>query len=317
MLPSACKNQNITRFYLASIVLAMVFLLVLLIKPLLASEPIVSRLRSDDPREIEQVRKAIAADKGYSIVFLGDSAFFCSGTRDNRQTIPTWTANLFKSKLKRNDITVYNLSMPDCSMVNSLEILKYILAAKPDMVIFDLNIGWLGMYSKPHPALANLNAAVKDPALKPMPIPNKFPGTDIPWYKKDFSALKKARGRLADFSISPANQQWTALTGMIDLLVNSDTVGVMVYPPRNRTMYQRYNLLDDKMLQEKLTTISSLGPSGQIYYLDYTWRFHSNYFADNIHLLPVANRILAEMVCTDTIKLGLFEPATSGEGAKP
>lgn len=110
----------------------------------------VPRLKTDDPAAIQKVRDQIANDSGYSVVFVGDSAVYSSASRMDKDTLASCFSDL--ASVSR-PVNVYDLSLPGCSFVNSYEILKCILPAQPDMVVFDVNIGWFGTTKVEHPGI--------------------------------------------------------------------------------------------------------------------------------------------------------------------
>ena|GEM_PF-2621754 len=271
-----------------------------------AREAAVPRLKSDSLADILKVRNSIVRDKGFSVVFIGDSVLYSSTSKSDRDTIPSTFSRLIRKELPHRNINVYDLSLPGCALSESYEVLRYILDANPDMVIIDLNIGWFGSNKPGHPVLKNLNARSKNPNWKPLQVPAFAADLYKPWYEKDFSSLTKVKGKLGYYMANRSNPQWAAFLDMITLLKNRNRDAVFFIPPRNRALYDKYNLVDDQALQEKISELRSLTDYPGLRLFDYSWEINSRIFSDSVHMLPAGNKELARLIADDIVRQSLI-----------
>lgn len=307
------KSRQLSKHLPAAFLVSMVILI--LIFPSTGEAAVVNRLKSDDPEKIQTIKRQIMQDKGYSIVFVGDSLLYSSASRKDSETIPSNFQTFMQKALPGKNVHVYDLSLPGCSFMTCNEIVKCIARAKPDMIVMDVNIGWFATVKLDHPALKNLNAIVPDKTLKPVKV-QPFPD-DLykPYYSKDFSFLEKATTRLGGYATGTDNIQWMAFCNTLDIMEMTGVKGVLFFPPRNKYLYDKYNLVDGAVLEEKTSEISAIATLKKIALFDYTWRINSIYFSDILHLLPNGNKWLAKFLADDITKQFFPVPAVSKESA--
>lgn len=288
------------RIFLIGFFLSLLWVLLHPVRPLPLPQQEVTRLTTDEPRAIEKVRAQIGSDGATSIVFLGDSLLFSSASRDDYDTIASSFVRNLNRMLPHRNIRVYDLSLPGCSFINTLEILRYVLKAEPEMVIIDVNIGWFSSNKPPeHPVLANLNLDEKNHFLKAQPVPNFPEELYRPWYEKDFSHLGNSHAKLGRFSRN--NAQYLAFLEILRLLENEKgTEAVLFLPPRNRDLYLKYHLVDDGDLSQVYLELKTLTKKP---ILDYTWSIKSECFSDPHHMLPEGNRQLGRLLAEDVVRI--------------
>jgi hypothetical protein len=265
----------------------------------------VTRLTTDDPAAIRLIRNNIAKDNSYRIVFIGDSLIYSSASPQDKDTLASYFSGFIDAAVPDRIIHVYDLSLPGGSFVSSYELIKYILSAHPNMVVFDVNVGWFGTAKPEHIILKSLNTTNKIAGAKPVKV-GVFPADlYLPWYQKDFSSLSKTTGKLGNFAADRKNPQWAAFQDSVQLLKNSKIPSVLYFPPRNEALYYKYNLIDENALSQKNDLIRKLveGPTTSMF--DYTWLINSNYFSDPAHLLPEGSWDLAQLLSKDVAAGGL------------
>lgn len=300
-----------------SIVILLGFLVLNSLLPAATAATVVPRLTTDDPVKIRAIKNQIMRDKGYTIVFIGDSLLYSSASPKDAETIPSqFLINLQKSVPNKN-IHVYDLSLPGASSVNCYQIVKCIAPAKPDLIIMDINLGWFGNNKNSHPALNNLNAVVPDKTLKPVKVP-KFPDYLYKrWSMKDFSSMDMVNTKLGAYKSDSDNVQWVAFQNAMKTIKDSGVKGIMFFPPRNKKLYYKYNLVDEMLLSKKVTEIMALTKANDIAVFDYTWRVHEIYFSDAMHMLPGGNKWLGKSLAGNVYKEVFATPATAQPETKP
>ncbi len=100
------------------------------------------RLPSDDLQTLRLWKEKISSARGVSVVFLGDSFLFGGGVRDENETIPWYAARQLEARFPGKQIDVCNLSLAGCTPADALMILRYVVDAKPDLVVYDVNVRW-------------------------------------------------------------------------------------------------------------------------------------------------------------------------------
>jgi hypothetical protein len=131
------------------------------------------RLPSDDLQTLCLWKEKISSAKGFSIVFLGDSFLFGGGVRDEDETIPWYVAHQLEAKFPDRQINVCNLSLAGCTPADALIILRYVMDAKPDLVIYDVNMRW---FNSDQQKVAHTSLYRLTPGF----IPPGMPGADHP-----------------------------------------------------------------------------------------------------------------------------------------
>jgi hypothetical protein len=129
------------------------------------------RLPLDDLQTMRLWKEKISSTKGVSVVFLGDSFLFGGGVRDENETIPWYAARQLEARFPGRQIEVCNLSLAGCTPADALMILRYIIDAKPDFVVYDVNIRW---FNSDQQKVARTNLY----RLTPGYVPPGMPGPD-------------------------------------------------------------------------------------------------------------------------------------------
>lgn len=143
-----------------------------------ARGPLIRRLPADDHNTLALWKQELAGDNGFKVVFLGDSVVHGGGVPDEDQTIPSYTAHYLRSLMPERDLAVHCFSLPGCTPADTLNILMYIVDTRPDLVIYDVNIGWFGTKKvMEHPRLAELSPA-NDAQTAPTADSREEPGLE-------------------------------------------------------------------------------------------------------------------------------------------
>ncbi len=128
--------------------------------------PLIRRLPADDIDTLTLWKEELAGDEGFKVVFLGDSVVHGGGVPDEDQTIPSYLAHHLGALKPDQNLAVHTFSLPGCTPADTLHILQFIIDTRPDLVIYDVNVGWFGSPKvMEHPRLAELSqpAAVGGP----------------------------------------------------------------------------------------------------------------------------------------------------------
>lgn len=300
-----------------SIAILIGFLVLNSLLPAAAAVTVVPRLTTDDPVKIRAIKNQIMRDKGYTIVFIGDSLLYSSASQKDAETIPSqFLINLRKSVPNKN-IHIYDLSLPGASAVNCYQMVKCIAPAKPDLIIMDINLGWFGNNKNSHPALNNLNAVAPDKTLKPVKVP-KFPDYLYKrWSMKDFSSMDMVNTKLGAYKSDPDNVQWVAFQNAMKTIKDAGVKGIMFFPPRNKKLYYKYHLVDEMLLSKKVAEIMTLTKTNDITVFDYTWRVHEIYFSDAMHMLPNGNKWLGKSLASNVYQEVFAVKSAAQEQPKP
>ncbi len=327
--------------------------------------PVIRRLPADDINTLTLWKKELAGGNGFKVVFLGDSVIHGGGVPSENQTIPSYFAHHLRLLTPGRDINVFCFSLPGCTLEDTLNILRFIGEEKPDLVIYDQNIGWFGSDKvMEHPRLAELSeSAYQDTPTKKStsgsdwksgfehrlskfatdhwalyrqrillnylwfgaPLKEKLtlevelaePGSENsltqpeeifkPWYEKDFSVLKKTKGKLAYCTLDGSNQHWLSYNQLVEMLEKQGTKAAFFMIPRNKTLYDQYNLLDEKVLEDKQNQLALVARKSGIKVFDYTYSVDDRYFVDSVHLTAEGNQIVAKMLAWDLLKSGTIK----------
>ena len=326
--------------------------------------PAIRRLPADDPGTLALWKQQLAAARGYKIVFLGDSVVHGGGVPGEEQTIPAYLARELKILLPHRDIQVFNFSLPGCTPADTLNILQFIVDTKPDLVIYDVNIGWFGSEKvMEHPRLAELGkpAAPKisqtddsteqisvEQRLKSLaadhwalyryrimlnylwfgePLKEKLvikvgreePENRLtspeeafkPWYEKDFSVLKETKGKIGACDLDDSNQHWLSYLELIEALEEHQIKAAFFMVPRNKTLYKKYDLLDEAVLAEQQDKLASAARQSGIMVFDYTYGVADRYFTDSVHLMAEGNQVVARNLTWDLVQSGVIRVGDS------
>lgn len=128
-----------------------------------------------------------------------------------------------------------------------------------------------------------------------------------PWYTKNFDVLKKTRGKLGYFNLNEKNQHWTMYKKLAADLEQKQIKSVFFMVPRNRTLYSKYNLIDDKILAEKQNHLATAAEQHGVKVYDYTFAVDDRYFTDSVHLMAPGNQMIAEHLAWDIVESGIIE----------
>lgn len=167
--------------------------------------PAVRRLPADDEETLKLWKEQLKSGEGLKVVFLGDSVVYGGGVPQENETIPAYFCRALRLLIPDQRVEVYNFSLPGCTPQDTLNILKFILDSKPDLVIYDVNIGWFGSKkAMEHPNLASLSKAEKNPAV---PVASSSLDTE----------LKNTRGRIEDVLTAFVSKHWVLYRNRIFL----------------------------------------------------------------------------------------------------
>jgi lysophospholipase L1-like esterase len=119
--------------------------------------PAIPRLPADDFDTLSLWKNQMTRDDGFKVVFLGDSVVHGGGVPEEKETIPAYFSRQLSILLPDKQVKVYNFSLPGCTPADTYNILRFIADTRPDLVIYDDNIGWFGSSKiMEHPRLADL-----------------------------------------------------------------------------------------------------------------------------------------------------------------
>ncbi|MGE5543553.1 MAG: D-alanyl-lipoteichoic acid biosynthesis protein DltD [Bacillota bacterium] len=326
--------------------------------------PLIRRLPADDQDTLTLWKQELAADKGFKVVFLGDSVIHGGGVPREDQTIPSYVAHHLQLLMSDRDLAVYCFSLPGCTPADTLNILQFIIDTRPELVIYDVNIGWFGSEKvMEHPRLAQLGKPVADGGphtdesnrgtgleqrLKRLatdhwalyryrillnylwfgePLKEKLAlkvgGKETenrltspeelykPWYEKDFSVLKETKGKLGYCTLNDSNQHWVSYLQLIEVLERNRIKTAFFMVPRNKTLYKKYDLLDETVLAEQQDKLASVARQSGIKVFDYTYAVGDRYFTDSVHLMAEGNQAVARTLTWDLVQSGLIRVGDS------
>lgn len=258
----------------------------------------VPRLTSDDPVLIARVRDHFAGGGGLKVLYAGDSLVYSSASRSDEGTL----ASRLTARLQRQwgvRVNGCDVSLPSCTCADAEPLIAFMLAAHPHLVVYDVNIGWLGSGGPQHPALRMLGSGWPATPVAVLAVP-QFPAElYLPWYRKDFSQLEQHGGRLGAQVLREEDIQWQSLQRIFALVGASAAQGVFFLPPRNRALYERYDLLDEEGLDRTRAQLARLAEETGVLLLDYTWAIDDTLFVDPVHLAPAGIARLAGMLGRD------------------
>ncbi len=91
------------------------------------------------------------------------------------------------------------------------------------------------------------------------------------------------------------------------MLEKQGTKAAFFMIPRNKTLYDQYNLLDEKVLEDKQNQLALVARKSGIKVFDYTYSVDDRYFVDSVHLTAEGNQIVAKMLAWDLLKSGTIK----------
>ena len=330
----------------------------------MARGPLIRRLPADDNDTLTLWKQELAGDDGFKVVFLGDSVVHGGGVPREDQTIPSYVAHYLQSLMPERDLAVHCFSLPGCTPADTFNILQFIVDTQPDLVIYDVNIGWFGSEKvMEHPRLAELSGPADHQApqtagstkeigleqqLKVLvadhwalyryrillnylwfgePLKEKLvlkveqeeaenrltslEEVFKPWYEKDFSGLKETKGKLGYCVLNDSNQHWVSYRKLIEVLEEHRIKSTFFMVPRNKTLYNKYDLLDETVLAEQQDKLASAARQSGITVFDYTYGVADRYFTDSVHLTAEGNQLLARTLTWDLVQSGLIRVGDS------
>ncbi len=269
------------------------------------------RLLSDDPAEITRRIEQLDESDGFNIVFLGDSIVYGDGTRDERKTIPA----LLKKKLARTglgqSVNVFNLTLPSAGPADVYLITRELANAKVDLLVYDLNVGWLEReITLEHPVLLNLS---QNKELNPenfhvynldQMVVNSYNIyeedenlTDLatPWTEKNWDGVFEPVEYGKFGILHPEwSEQWKYLRSMISLLREKNINSLFFTNPRNFELLEKYDDIDFEAYFASMQDIFSNIEGSGITILNLDYAVPSDHFADVVHLLPEGEEIISD-----------------------
>ena len=329
--------------------------------------PAIRRLPADETNTLALWKKQLADYQGYKVVFLGDSVVYGGGVPHEKNTIPSYLSRQLKLLLPAKEFQVFNFSLPGCTPADTFHILNFIIDAKPDLIIYDGNIGWFGSSKEmEHPRLAGLSSRQTGTGLAAAPTRDKpaakfdpeklltekltgswalyrnrvllnylwFGGplrdklriatqpkaandavgqlTDDkeiykPWYQKNFDVLKQTRGKLGSVILNQSNPHWLAYNQLVTKLESERIDSVIFMVPRNKTLYQKYGLLDEKLLEGVQSQLGGTAKDHRVRVFDYTFTVADRDFVDTVHLTAEGNERIAEHLAWDMVNSGVIK----------
>lgn len=324
-----------------------------------ARGPLIRRLPADDNNTLTLWKQELAGDDGFKVIFLGDSVVHGGGVPREDQTIPSYVAHHLQSLMPERELTVHCFSLPGCTPADTLNILQFIVDTQPDLVIYDVNIGWFGSEKvMEHPRLAELSRPT-DPKGPKIADSTKEIGLEQqlqdlvadhwalyryrillnylwfgeplreklvlkvgeeeteknltspeeafkPWYEKDLSVLQETKGKLGYCVLNDSNQHWVSYRKLIKVLEERQIKSTFFMVPRNKTLYNKYELLDERVLAEQQDKLASVARQSGITVFDYTYGVADRYFTDSVHLTAEGNQLLARTLTWDLVQSGLI-----------
>lgn len=303
----------------------------------------------------------MAQDEGFKVVFVGDSVVHGGGVPTENQTIPAYFSQQLSLLMPGKEIKVYNFSLPGCTPEDTYNIVSFIADARPDLVVYDANIGWFGSSREmEHPRLAELavvettvsrnNAVETDKSrsdeledsltalatdhwslyrnriflnyawfgkplkeilqIKKAPEKSEADTSNLlneeelykPWYLKNFDVMKKTKGKLGYCSLNDSNSHWIMYNRLLEKLAREKIPTVIFIVPRNRPLYEKYDLLDEKVLKDQQEKIARAARACGAEVYDYTFAVSDRFFVDSVHLTAEGNRDLAERLVWDIVR---------------
>ncbi len=326
---------------------------------------VVRRLPAEDPDSLNLWKEDLVEQDGRKVVFLGDSVVYGSGVPEEGQTIPSYFASYIQMLLPDEDIKVYSFSLKGCTPVDATRILEYVVDARPDLVIYDINIGWFASQTETgHQQLTQLSSAepirqdvsadqqnqsgnerienvlgqvvneywslyryriflnyllfgepIRDILMAEGKIAEKTTMEEElfqedqfkPWYEKDFSFLKANSGKLGLCTLDASNPHWNYYNQFMETLHSNQINAVFFTVPRNRTLYLKYGLLDEKVFAFKQNQLIDVARRNGITTYDFTFSVKDDYFTDTIHMTKEGNQAVAKMLVWNIIESDFFK----------
>jgi hypothetical protein len=268
------------------------------------------RLTTDDPGEIMRVINEINESKGFNIVFVGDSIVYGDGTMEENRTIPGALAQKLSRVETGQAVHVFNLTLPSAGPAEVYLITRELAKAKVDLLIYDLNIGWLDRAEKlEHPVLLelgdnrSLDPADFDVAGLDGETPNYYNlyneddnlrDLATSWTGKSWEGILDAEdmGKYGRVNLE-WSEQWDYLRETVSLLQEHHIKSLFFTNPKNFALFEQYDLIDYPSYHTTIEAISEYLTDAGVMTLDLDEAVPSVYFSDLVHLLPEGEEIVA------------------------
>lgn len=293
------------------------------------------RLVTDDPALIEKWIKQIDESCGFNIVFLGDSIVYGDGTRNENQTIPSLVRKKLLETGAAQDVNVFNLTLPSAGPAEVYLITRELVKTKVDLLIYDINIGWLDRDTLlEHPVLLKLGANKElDPAVfrvfnldEATPsYYNLYDGDDdnlrdlaTPWTEKSWKGIldTEEMGKFGRFNLE-WSEQWEYVKKTAALLQEYKINSLFFANPRNFEMLEQYDLIDYQSYNSNLRAIFRYLNDCGIMTLNLDKAVPSRCFSDLVHLLPEGEEIVAGRLCDYVMQAWVAAEDVKGEVPAP
>jgi len=272
------------------------------------------RLTTDDPDVIKKWIEQINESKGFNIVFLGDSIVYGDGTTDEYKTIPS----LLRQKLLESEtgqvINIFNLTLPSAGPAEVYLITRELVKVKVDLIIYDMNIGWLDRDEiLEHPVLLKLGdnkdldpAAFKVENLDEV-TPNYYNLYDeddnlkdlaTSWNQKSWEGIlnSKDMGKFGRIHLE-WSEQWKYVQKTVALLKEHKINSLFFANPRNFDLLEEYDIIDYQSYNTTLQTVFNYLSNSGVTTLNLDRAVPSEYFSDLVHLLPEGEDIISSRLC--------------------
>lgn len=272
------------------------------------------RLTTDDPELIKKWIEQINENNGFNIVFLGDSIVYGDGTRNENQTIPS----LLRKKLLEMEagpaINVFNLTLPSAGPAEVYLITRELVKAKVDLVIYDINIGWLDReVVLEHPVLLKLGDN-KDLNPADFQVNNLDEATPnyynlyeedenlrelaTSWTQKSWEGILDSEdmGKFGRVHLE-WSEQWKYVQKTVSLLQEHKINALFFANPRNFELLEQYDLIDYRNYYKTLQTVFEYLNNSGVMTINLDGTVPSEYFSDLVHLLPEGEEIVSSRLC--------------------
>lgn len=127
-----------------------------------------------------------------------------------------------------------------------------------------------------------------------------------PWYEKNFDGIDLSKGRMGDESLRGDNPRWLMFVNLVELVQSRGTPGVFFAIPLNRTLLDKYGMLNEGSFRLNKHQALTLAQKHGITVFDYTRAVNDYYFVDWLHPTKEGNRELAARLAEDVIQHNLI-----------
>lgn len=280
------------------------------------------RLTTDDPEAMQGWIEQINKSRGFNVVFLGDSIVYGDGTMDESQTIPSLLRQKIMGSTGR-PVNMFNLTLPSAGPAEVYLITRELAKAKVDLLIYDINIGWLDRDEiLEHPVLLKLGENKNlDPAdfqvdnLEEVTA-NHYNLYDedenlkelaTSWTQKSWAGILDSAdmGKFGRINLE-WSEQWKYVQKTVSLLQEHHIKALFFANPRNFDLLDNYNLIDYQRYTDTLGVVFRYLEASGVTVLNLDRAVPSEYFSDLVHLLPAGEEIVSGRLSDFVIQSGLF-----------